>query len=536
MSAPRLFTQNLFFHIKNTNVVFNDVSISFSHKKYGIIGDNGVGKTTLMKLLAGQLQPEKGAIQYEGSILYLPQSHEEIPTQATLATVLGISPYLDALNRVNTGFAHEHDFELLDNFWDIEARTQTALSQLSLWPIDLKTPFQSLSGGQKTKTLLAKALLFQADFILMDEPTNNLDTSTRTVLYNFISEYNKGIIIISHDRSLLHLVDEIIEITPLSINYFGGNIDFYSHQKAIYQEALKNAYNQAQQSIKKTKSTLQASKEKHERLANRGKKAFQRGHIDKLTARSKQGKSEKTHGKLTALSDKMMQEKQSTLNDIASKIEQKIDITGYIEKTAVPNGKTVLSIHSLAFKYKQHSQLIISNINLTVTGPERIAITGNNGSGKSTILKLIMNELKPTSGDITVAVKQVIYLDQTVSLLKPDETLIENFINLNPNATQFDAYHALAAFMFRNTEAKKKISMLSGGEKIRAGLAATLMSKTPPQLLILDEPTNHLDLRSIQAIEDILLQFQGALIVVSHDENFIKNIKIDRSINLNKQY
>ena len=533
MSTPQLFTQNLSFHFDNTNVDFNDVSLSFTHKKYGIIGDNGTGKSTLLKLLAGHLQPEKGSVQHTGLITYLPQSHHEIPMDATLSEALEINKYLKALDRVNTGNVIEYDFELLDGYWDIESRAQMALSELSLWPIDLNRQFHTLSGGQKTKIFLAKALLFQADFILMDEPTNNLDKSTRVILYDFVNKFNRGIIIVSHDRSLLNLVEELIEITPLGVNHFGGNFDFYQQQKSITEEALEKMYVQAQQSLKNTRATIQASKEKHERLANRGKKAFQHGHVDKLTARSKQGRSEKTHGKLTALSDKMLQEKRSTLSEIASKIDRKIDITGYIEKTTVPNGKTVLSIHSLAFKYNQQDKFTISNFNLELVGPERIAMTGSNGSGKSTILKLIINELNPTSGDINIGVNRVVYLDQTVSLLQPGETLIENFLRLNTDAKQFDAYHALAAFMFRNKDAEKMACELSGGEKIRAGLAATLMSKTPPQLLILDEPTNHLDLHSIQAIENILQQYQGALIVVSHDENFIKNIKIGRSIELN---
>lgn len=532
MSVPRLFTQNLSFHYDNANVAFNDISLSFTCQKYGIVGDNGVGKSTLLKILASHIKPEKGAVQQSGELIYLPQSHDEISADTTVATALGIYTHLDALDRVKNGTLYENDFERLDGFWDIQSRVETTLSKLSLWPIDLKTPFHSLSGGQKTKIFLAKAMLFHTDFILMDEPTNNLDKSTREILYKFVDQYKKGIIVVSHDRSLLNLIDEIIEITPLGIKNYGGNFDFYKQQKQVAQDALEKNHAEARQSLKKTKATIQASKEKQERLANRGKKAFQCGHVDKLTARSKQGRSEKTHGKLTVLSEKMMSEKRAILSETASKIQRKIDITGYIEKTAVPRGKNVLSIHSLVFTYNQQHDFIISNFNLSLIGPERIAILGKNGSGKSTILKLILDQLKPTSGDIKVGVKRVVYLDQTVSLLQSDETLLENFFHLNSDAKQFDAYHALAAFMFRNKDAEKKVCELSGGEKIRAGLAITLMSKTPPQLLILDEPTNHLDLSAIQAIEDILQQYQGALIIVSHDENFIKNIEIDRSIEL----
>ena len=352
------------------------------------------------------------------------------------------------------------------------------------------------------------------------------------MLYHFIEKYNKGIIVISHDRTLLNLMDEIIEITPIGIKHFGGNFDFYAQQKEIAHQALKQAYTQAQQSLKKTKATLQETKEKHERLANRGKKAFRQGHVDKLTARSKQGRSEKTHGKITALSDKMMQENKQKLNEIASQIEEKIDISGYIAKTAVPNSKMVLSIESLSFQYHPDSPLIFNNFNMEIIGAERFAMSGANGTGKSTLLKLINGDIKPSMGNIKIGIPNTVYLDQSVSILKPNETLIENFMRIHPDANSFDAHHALAAFLFRNKDAEKTVSQLSGGEKIRAGLAITLMSKTPPQLLMLDEPTNHLDLRAISAIETILLQYEGALFVISHDKRFLETIHIEKIIHL----
>ncbi|MCH9757403.1 MAG: ATP-binding cassette domain-containing protein [Gammaproteobacteria bacterium] len=172
----------------------------------------------------------------------------------------------------------------------------------------------------------------------------------------------------------------------------------------------------------------------------------------------------------------------------------------------------------------------MNNFNLHLSGPERVAITGPNGCGKSTLIQLIRGLLLPSAGEIMIGVKTVAYLDQTMSFLDPSLSVLDNFLMLNPDAQHFDAYSALGPFKFRNKEAKKYVGQLSGGERMRAGLAISLMSSTPPQLIILDEPTNHLDLDAIGAIEEALVQYQGAILVISHDEAFLENIKIDRSI------
>ena len=193
----------------------------------------------------------------------------------------------------------------------------------------------------------------------------------------------------------------------------------------------------------------------------------------------------------------------------------------------------LLKIENLSFSYPNSPQLI-NDFNLTISGPQRIAITGANGCGKSTLIKLICEKLMLQAGSIYLGVQQVAYLDQAVSMLDTKLNLIENFLNLNPNAKPFDAYHALAAFKFRNKAAEQPAATLSGGERMRAGLAISLMSLTPPQLILLDEPTNHLDLQSIETVERILNEYQGAILAVSHDDAFLKNIQINKEYKLKK--
>jgi ATPase subunit of ABC transporter with duplicated ATPase domains len=198
--------------------------------------------------------------------------------------------------------------------------------------------------------------------------------------------------------------------------------------------------------------------------------------------------------------------------------------------TKVPNHKTVIKIENLCFSYDKR-QPLINNFSLTITGPERVAIVGPNGCGKSTLIHLIRGLLIPVSGEITIGVDMA-YLDQTISFLDPNTPIIDNFFTFNPKATQFEAYAALASFKFRNKDAEKCVGNLSGGEKMRAGLAISLMASQPPQLIILDEPTNHLDLDAIEAIEEALKLYQGAILAVSHDETFLNNVGITKKLKL----
>ncbi|MFC1894808.1 ATP-binding cassette domain-containing protein [Candidatus Dependentiae bacterium] len=199
-----------------------------------------------------------------------------------------------------------------------------------------------------------------------------------------------------------------------------------------------------------------------------------------------------------------------------------------LEKTSVPNNKIVVEIKDLTFDYTNTP--LIKDFNLTLKGPRRIAICGPNGSGKTTLLKLITKQLNPVSGSIKIVVERFAYLDQKISILDSQQTILQNFERLNPEVLKTDCGLRLAAFLFRNKDALKLVGNLSGGEKLRAALACVLMGEKPPQLIILDEPINNMDLESIASIESALQSYKGALIVVSHDETFLKNIGVEEKI------
>ena len=399
--------------------------------------------------------------------------------------------------------------------------------------------FHQLSGGQKTKVLLSKTLIFPDYFVIFDEPTNNLDAESRYRLYQYIANSSQGMIIVSHDRTLLNLCSQIIEITTKGIHQYGGNYDFYHEQKKIKSRAIQQAIQSRADILIKAKHNIQTRMERHQKNESRGYKvkAAQikaKGSYDKIQLKSMQGRSEKTNRRIRLQSDRMLEQVNAELLSARALLEVDKNLNISLTKTKVPNNKTVINIENIFFSYDNQYD-IIKDFNLHMSGSDRIAITGPNGCGKTTLIKLIRGILLPGSGEITIGVNSIAYLDQAVSFLKPSLSIIENFLNINPKANPFEAYSVLATFKFRNKDAEKCVGQLSGGERMRAGLAISLMSLPPPQLIILDEPTNHLDLDAIEAIEQALKLYQGAILAVSHDETFLKNIGINRIIDFTPQ-
>lgn len=535
-TSPRIILNNVSFHLDQAPVRFNGINLTFDSLKYGIVGHNGVGKTTLLKLLIGELMPDSGSLLRSCKMINVPQSHRSVDNQASISDVLDASPILQALKRINNGSVEENDFDIVADHWDIEKRIQDALRTFNLWPIDLNLSFHQLSGGQKTKALLAKTLIFTADFFLFDEPTNNLDVQSRDILYQYIEDSPKGMIIISHDRKLLNKCDRIVEITTKGIDVYGGNYDFYKEQRETKRLAIEHEIQARTERLISSRKAVQTRMERHQQNESSGRKEKikqikGKGSYNKIELKAKKGKSENTNRRIRLQATRKLDAVNQELSAARSQLEVQEQLDIFLAQTKAPNNKTVINIKNLCFGYDNQSNLI-DNFNLHLSGPDRVAITGPNGCGKSTLIQLIRGLLVPNAGQITIGVKMIAYLDQMVSFLDPSLSIVENFLKLNPYAQPFDAYSALASFKFRNKDAEKCVGQLSGGERMRAGLAISLMSSPPPQLIILDEPTNHLDLDAIEAIENALKLYQGAILAVSHDEAFLNNIAINQTITL----
>lgn len=529
MTQPHILIHEMSFKLPTNIALFTKLNLSITKQKVGLIGKNGVGKSTLIKLITGELQPTSGSIQVNGSIDYMQQLPEYL-TETTIADVLGFQTKYEALLRIKQGSCDPTDYAVINDDWLVVEKMQSQLAMFGLSAFHPSTNINSLSSGQLSKLFLTRILQTKADFLLLDEPTNHLDFESRMKLYDVISKCQCGLIVVSHDRKLLNLMDSIHEVTTLGVNVYGGNYDAYRLQKNVADEALTRELMDAKRLLNKTQQSIQSTKEKHEQRQAKGRDMRKRGDQPKMLLDAMKDRSTAEQGALLIRHDRMYADAIDRLQQAKSQLEIVDKLNIKLDESYVPNTKIILEMQNVTYSYQNTTSNIISHFDLTVRGAERIALVGENGSGKTTLIKLILRELVPNSGQIYLGTDHVNYLDQTVHQLNPELSLLRNYQLLNQECSENEAYKALAQFMFKNVAATKLVKDLSGGERLRGMLACVLKSLNPPKLLILDEPTNHLDLECLENIEAAIKLYRGALIVISHDQAFLEAINIERMI------
>lgn len=506
--------------------LFTDVTLSFGPERTGIIGRNGTGKSTLLRLMSGDLTAQPGQVLRSGTIAMMRQDALAHPDD-TIADLFGVRPALDLLDRAEAGLA-EAD-ELADADWTLPSRIETALLRFDM-PAGPRTPLVALSGGQRSRAALAALIFAGPDFLLLDEPTNNLDRAGREAVLDLIRGWTGGAIIVSHDRELLEEMDAIVELTTLGVTRYGGNYSAFRQRKDRDLEAAARDLAQAEKSRSDAARRAQQANERKARKDSTGQRGRSKGDQPKILMDAARDRAETSGGAGARLRDARLEAADEALSAAREKIEVLKPLRMDIPSTGLAPGKTVLRLEGVTGGYDPDRPVIL-NLSLVITGPERVVIAGANGSGKSTLLKLITEQIKPQRGRVELSVPFAL-LDQHLKLLDPAQTLRENFQQLNPSADAHAAHAALARFGFRAGDALRRAGELSGGESLRAGLACTLGALPPTMLLILDEPTNHLDLEGITALEAALEAYDGAVLAVSHDERFLKSLAPDRTIHL----
>jgi ATPase subunit of ABC transporter with duplicated ATPase domains len=508
-------------------VLFENLSLAFGRERTGLVGRNGVGKTTLLRVILGELAPAAGAAAITGRIAVLRQ--QPLPPPGTrLADLLGVAEPLARLARIEAGAGTAADLEVAD--WGLPQRTLAALAEVGLVGVALDRAADTLSGGQATRAALAALLIAVPDFIAMDEPTNNLDADSRAAVADMLERWRGGALVISHDRALLRRMDRIVELTGLGAGVYGGNYDLYAARKAEAEAAAQRDLDQAEQALARTERGIQQVRERKSRGDAGGRRSRARNDMPKIMLNARAERAENTGASLSRLAERLRAEAQQDLADAAARIERVRRLAFDLPPSGLPAGKLALAFEDVAFAWPDGTP-VLSELSLRLVGPERVALTGPNGAGKTTLIRLATGELAPSSGRVRRGVAAAL-LDQRAALLRDDETLLQNFRRLNPAADDNAAHAALARFVFRNVTALKPAGALSGGERLRAALACALMAAQPPQLIILDEPTNHLDLDSIAAVEAALAAYDGALLVVSHDRDFLAAIGVEREVRL----
>ena len=501
-------------------MLFENLTLSFGGERTGVVGRNGCGKTTLLRLMLGELEPASGAVSRRGRIAALRQIQGAPPPGASLADLLGVAEELARLDRIERGEGSPEDFDRAE--WDLPGRIEASLAEAGLSGLTPDREAASLSGGQATRAEFARLLIARPDLILLDEPTNNLDQEGRTLVAATLAAWPGGAVVVSHDRALLNGMDRIVELTSLGARVYGGGYDLYAERKAEEEGAALQALDVAEREARRVERDVQRARERKARSDAAGRKARARGDAPKMLLDARAERAEVTGGRQSRLADRLRGQAQEELIAAQARVEQVRRLGFELPSSGLAQGKLVLAFDEVGFAWPG-AQPLFDALSFRLTGPERLAIGGGNGCGKTTLIRLAAGDLKPGAGRITRGVATVV-LDQRAAVLRGDLSLLDNFRRLNPGLGDNAAYSALARFLFRNVAAEKLAGDLSGGERLRAALACVLIAASPPQLIILDEPTNHLDLDSIAAIETALAAYDGALMVVSHDEAFLEEV------------
>ncbi len=520
----------LAYRYPNKEILFDQLNLSIHRRdKIALIGANGAGKSTLLRLMASELTPSSGSVSWDTLPYYIPQLTDQF-SDWSVARVLQAEDKLRALHQILSGCVTEEDLNILDNDWLIEDRCLAALAHWQLNDIDLSQQLATLSGGQKTRVFLAGIFTAQSEIVLLDEPSNHLDTAARAILYNYIRSTKDTLVVVSHDRTLLNLLDTVMELESGGITVFGGNYDFYTAQKAIAQKALEQDLQSREGALRKAKETEKAAMERQHKLDTRGKGKQEKAGLPRIVMNTLRNNAERSTARLKGVHTEKVNALSQELSQLRSEMSHTASMKLDLDNSCLYSGKTLVKAQSINFSYGKQSLWDIA-LNFNIVSGERLAIKGANGSGKSTLLKMILGELLPLDGALERAPMKTIYIDQDYSLIDLKLSVYDQAQSFNTGALQeHEIKIRLNRYLFGKDSWDKPCSALSGGERMRLALCCITIGQHAPDMIVLDEPTNNLDIKNTEILTAGINSYQGTLVVVSHDEHFLKETGIQRLI------
>lgn len=520
VATTSLTLSDLAFSWPDGTPVFDGLTATFAPGRTGVVGANGAGKSTLLRLIAGELRPGRGSVTLPGTLGYLRQDLG-LATGRRVDEVLGIADVRAALHRIEAGAGDPADFDTVGTAWDVEERAIALLGRLGLahvadGPAGLDRTLGTLSGGETVLLGLVAELLGDPAVLLLDEPTNNLDAPARARLADVLAQFGGVALVVSHDRELLDGMDATAELYQGGLRLFGGGYSEYEQILAAEQDAARAAVRDARGDVKRQARELVETRVKLDRRERYGRKMAENKRAPKIIANGSKRRAQVTAGKLRNTHLERLDSAREQLQQAEESIREDREIRIELPGTRLYPGQEVLEADEIALPGDVRFAL-------RVAGPERIAVTGRNGAGKTTLLRRIVEAGPKVPWKL---------LPQRLDVLDERRTVFENVAAAAPHATPQEVRAQLARFLFRGGAADAPAATLSGGERLRAALATVLLAEPPPKLLLLDEPTNNLDLPSLGHLTQALAGYQGALIVVSHDERFLDELGLTRRLSL----
>jgi ATPase subunit of ABC transporter with duplicated ATPase domains len=493
-----LTARDLSYELPNGRLLFRNLTLSLGDRLTALVGPNGVGKTTLAKVLAGELAPTGGEVRRQGPLVFFAQREEPPPVSLE---------------------------EFLGPEW-----AWTLQGERLLAGIDRTGSCTSLSGGQWMRARLARACAQEQSYLILDEPTNDLDRDGREAVLDFLRGHAGGALLISHDREALALCDEILELSNRGLSRHGGGWEVYRAARDQERENLTRSLAAAGKARDQALAERRKEREKQEKRNRRVADAAAKGGLPKILLGARKRAAQATTGKIDTGTLHKAAEAARSLQTALS--ELKVDPAMYaeLEGRVLPAQKLVAEAAGFNLRYRGSGHWVYpGDLDFAWRGNVRLALRGANGSGKSTLLRALLGGLPSgveTRGGLRPGSLEILVLDQRLATLDDARTLFENVRDVS-GASDTEIRNALARFLFPREAAFQKVGELSGGERLRAALARGFLGARRPELLLLDEPTNNLDAANIEFLEKVVARFRAAVLVISHDETFLANCRLE---------
>lgn len=527
MSTPTTHSavtlDRLTFTWPDGSIALDGVSGAFSTGRTGLVGRNGSGKSTLLRLISGELVPTSGTVQTTGEVAYLPQQLT-LDVERRVVELLGVAKALDAVRAIANGDADPAHFDAVGDDWDIEARAEASLAEAGLDPSFLDRSVGELSGGESVLVAIAGIRLRRAPITLLDEPTNNLDRAARAKLAAMVRAWKGTLIVVSHDVSLLELMDATAELYAHSLSVFGGPYSEWRAWLDAEQDAARQDERDAKQTLKKEKRQRIEAETKLAGRARVANKAFVEKRVPKIIANGRKMAAQVSAGRLRTEVAEKENTARSALDDAGRRVRG--DATMKIE---LPDPNVSASRRIATIGDGERSWII--------HGPERVALVGPNGAGKTTLLRRLVTGAVRTQGEIeaTSHTDRIGYLPQRIDGLDDAASVVENIVAVAPSIPEKELRNRLARFLIRGGAMDREVGSLSGGERFRVALAKLLLVDPAPHLVVLDEPTNNLDLDTVDQLVEALRTYRGAVLIVSHDDAFLDRLGLDLTLVLDAE-